>query len=65
MSIDEITNYRDRIEECYTSRRKSLRAFSKGRRKADTKRLSNFFDVPLIIMFLLLVIAGGIVAFYD
>jgi hypothetical protein len=64
MSLDEIAEYRRKVEAKYTTRRKGIRALTGGRRAVDHK-LPAFFDVPLAVMFLILVVIGAVLMIVE
>lgn len=64
MSIDEIAEYRRKVEIKYRTRRKGIRALTGGRRAVD-HTLPPFIDIPLIVMFSIIVIIGIILAIVD
>jgi hypothetical protein len=57
MSRDEMKEYRQAVERCTRTRRKRSRLFNEGRRAQD-HNAPTFFDVPLILMALCLVLVG-------
>jgi hypothetical protein len=62
----EMEEYRRRVEDHMTTRRKGSRAFEGGRRRVDNKtRPPNFIDTPFIVMLLFIILEGVFIALAE